>query len=616
MRVNAILLFASFFFDLQAATVPLVDFKYNQQCIGDTTYFSDLSCCNIDIWEWDFGDPASGINNKAYTRFAKHKYNNPGTYTVTLKVGTGSVFTDTVTRQVVICVPDKPDLIFYDSSICNGSKILLYPKDTFDQYYWSTGDTSRVISIDDPGMYVLCTTNCDSNCLLCDTAFVNLLSTPLPSLGKYTTTCNRDSVQLNARNNGFKYLWSTGDTTQRIWVKNDGVYFVKIYNSSCSISDSTYVIFARKLTIGFNTDTGGCIGDTLYLNPGWQFNQVWWNGTDTNHVLKVYTSGIYPLRIYYLGCYIDTFAIVNFVAPDTLKLPNDTALCYGDTLEVSTTVKATRYFWSNGDTTNFTKVYDDAELILTVHFGGCYQSDTMVVRFWKKPLPASLPPLYTCYGVPGVIAITMAPGNSLLWWDGSGNKVRAFPDTGWHSFRIFNSCFSTTDSVYTGFYPRFSGDSIQTIPICLEADTLLTLTANPGVSYVWRPGNMSTASIEVKKYGWYSVTVIDSGGCRITDSFNVVRQCSFDTLFIPNAFSPNKDGHNEVFKPTWVRHVNYELRIYDRWGELLFKTTNMDEGWDGKYRSVPAAEDVYIYIMEVSGYGQFRQLKGTFHLIR
>src|SRR5688572_28353474 len=97
---------------------------------------------------------------------------------------------------------------------------------------------------------------------------------------------------------------------------------VRIYSPKCFVIDSTYVTFARKLVIEFNTDTVGCEGDTLYLNPGWIYKQVWWNYTDTNHILKVYTSGIYPLRIHYQGCFIDTFASVNFASPFPPKLPN------------------------------------------------------------------------------------------------------------------------------------------------------------------------------------------------------------------------------------------------------------------------------------------------------
>ncbi len=438
----------------------------------------------------------------------------------------------------------------------------------------------------------------------------------MTSLGKFTSTCNKDSFQLNARNPGYKYLWNTGDTTQKIWAKKEEWYAVKIYSPKCFVIDSTYLSFAKRLTIEFNTDTVGCEGDTLLLNPGWIFKQIWWNYTDTNHVLKVFNSGIYPLRIFYQGCIIDTFASVNFASPGFLKLPGDTELCAGDTLYISAKVNATKYYWSNGDTTKITKIFTQGKVWLKASFNGCYQSDTMQVAFTKKPVIATAAKVYTCAGLPGTIRITVPAGSVFQWLNGNTNKTRTFSDTGWHVFSLSNPCFTVTDSAYNGYYTRLAADSATTLSVCFEDDTMFTLSAKQSASYLWKPGNLTTQLIIPKKYGWYTVMRSDSGGCSETDSFHIIKKCTPDTLLIPNAFSPNGDGKNDFFKPSFVRHVNYEFRIYDRWGELMFRTNNIYEGWDGKYKATAVPEDVYIYIIEVSGYGIFRQLKGTVNLVR
>ncbi len=54
----------------EAAAIPLLDFKFDKRCLGGSTVFTDVSCCNITQWEWDFGEPASGSANKAYTKLA------------------------------------------------------------------------------------------------------------------------------------------------------------------------------------------------------------------------------------------------------------------------------------------------------------------------------------------------------------------------------------------------------------------------------------------------------------------------------------------------------------------------------------------------------------------
>lgn len=72
-------------------------------------------------------------------------------------------------------------------------------------------------------------------------------------------------------------------------------------------------------------------------------------------------------------------------------------------------------------------------------------------------------------------------------------------------------------------------------------------------------------------------------------------------LFIPNAFSPNDDGANDVFKPeTPCAVLEYEFAVYSRWGDQVFYTRSIDEGWDGEVKGQPAKSDVYLYILRLT----------------
>lgn len=66
-------------------------------------------------------------------------------------------------------------------------------------------------------------------------------------------------------------------------------------------------------------------------------------------------------------------------------------------------------------------------------------------------------------------------------------------------------------------------------------------------------------------------------------------------LFVPNVFSPNEDGQNDVFKPRGTEPFEYELRIYDRWGNLVFSSDKIDKGWDGTFRNQPMNSGVFVY---------------------
>jgi gliding motility-associated-like protein len=103
----------------------------------------------------------------------------------------------------------------------------------------------------------------------------------------------------------------------------------------------------------------------------------------------------------------------------------------------------------------------------------------------------------------------------------------------------------------------------------------------------------------------YSVSFVDSNGCRNTDTINVVVVCTNGNIFIPNTFSPNKDGSNDIFYPRGKGIDRIQvLRIFNRWGEVVFEKSNFpvndaSYGWDGRYKGKDPQPGVYIYQVEV-----------------
>ena len=103
-----------------------------------------------------------------------------------------------------------------------------------------------------------------------------------------------------------------------------------------------------------------------------------------------------------------------------------------------------------------------------------------------------------------------------------------------------------------------------------------------------------TDEVEITEGGEYKVEVTNDY-CMSTYSHNIIEYCS-GKLFIPNAFTPNDDGVNDIFKPISNGHIDgYELRIYDRWGVPIFITNKIEEGWDGRIKETIVLIDVYVY---------------------
>ena len=96
----------------------------------------------------------------------------------------------------------------------------------------------------------------------------------------------------------------------------------------------------------------------------------------------------------------------------------------------------------------------------------------------------------------------------------------------------------------------------------------------------------------------FTVIVTDINTCSNKDTITVTvlnADCSSKSIYMPNAFSPNGDGINDVFMVRSSILKNMHLEIYDRWGNRVFETNNLNEGWNGTYKGQQAAEDAYGY---------------------
>ena len=132
--------------------------------------------------------------------------------------------------------------------------------------------------------------------------------------------------------------------------------------------------------------------------------------------------------------------------------------------------------------------------------------------------------------------------------------------------------------------------------------------------------NRADSTLLVTKEGTYYADLSIFPQCSITVSVDVEDFCPM-TFYVPNAFTPNKDGVNETFEPKMYNIVSYKIIIYNRWGERIFTSTNPENQWDGTYQNKEVQQDVYVYKIIYSGYGEDqsidkKQLVGTVTLIR
>lgn len=207
------------------------------------------------------------------------------------------------------------------------------------------------------------------------------------------------------------------------------------------------------------------------------------------------------------------------------------------------------------------------------------------------------------------IAVTVLP---ILTTTQNFNKCQGF------SITVGNNTYNTTGNYTDTLLSLLSGcDSIVNtnlsinlpIPVTIiENDTTIcenefnngmVLHAIGGTNLTWSTGIINVDSIVVTQSGIVTVTS-NNNGCIVQDNFELfLERCLEPTIYIPNVFTPNNDGLNDIFEVKGSYIENIEISIFNRWGNELYTWKDINEGWDGKYKGNLVADGTYFYIINV-----------------
>lgn len=182
--------------------------------------------------------------------------------------------------------------------------------------------------------------------------------------------------------------------------------------------------------------------------------------------------------------------------------------------------------------------------------------------------------------------------------------------SGTYSVKVYSICGSTskTVTVRQGTAPvvNLGPDRF----VCRNANITLDAGSGTGYTYSWAPGGEITQSIVANQSGTYSVTVTSPDGCRASDQINLIDSCP-PVLWVPTAFTPNDAAPNDIYLPYMDGYVSIKMTIINRWGQIVFQSTDLSKGWDGNYMGKPAQEGVYACLIELMGKDNLRRIEKT-----
>ncbi len=215
---------------------------------------------------------------------------------------------------------------------------------------------------------------------------------------------------------------------------------------------------------------------------------------------------------------------------------------------------------------------------------------------------------------------TFSPGifSTYVWQDGSVGSTFITSQVGSYYVTVEDSrrCKGSDTVRITSLLALPAGFLPLDTAICPN-ERLLMKPRESYSSYLWSTNGVSS-SITITSPGVYWLQVKDGYGCVGRDSIIVSKKECLKGFYMPNAFTPFKNGHNDEFKPTFGGVVKqYELSIYNRWGQLVFRTKEPDKGWDGAFKGVEQDTGVFLWICMYQLEGESVKVeKGSAVLVR
>jgi len=298
--------------------------------------------------------------------------------------------------------------------------------------------------------------------------------------------------------------------------------------------------------------------------------------------------------------YYDDICLLDLDGTPAEVTVADTNVCPIENAVLTGRDNAEKFEWDNGDTTRIRTISSTGTYwVKSVDIDSCLLTvDTFHVSSNILPYPVNLGnDTNICPADTLVLNAYNAVFDQYSWSTGAGTPSIKASSAGSYYVTASSECYIGSDTVNITLIPPPHIELPSDTTLC--SNSLIDIgTDIPGVYYLWSTG-ADTCCISISDTGTYTLTITNICGATDSDEIRISNSGCSNCIMAPNVFSPNNDGINDAFRLLVNCSMQtYRLNIFNRWGQLVFTTTKVDEGWDGTFNGNRCDAGTYFYQVE------------------
>jgi len=631
-------------------------------CVPFSVIFTNNSLPST-LTTWTYGDGAVDTGD-----VVSHTYTQVGTYTVTMTARDLGGCRYVATKTIIVNGPAGA-FIYDHGFICGNTPVRFEANTTgTDSVRWNFGDGITLTTINNivyhtysqPGSYVPTVRLLAGPGGSCSRLLQGLDTIKIDNIKagfRYgqVRTCGFTSVSFTDTSRAYfgiqSWQWNFGDgntsgtrspvhnyTSTNTWP----VELIVTGISGCADTVRTpiFVKVDSKPLASIVAPPTGCVNQPVNYNsvvvssdPVTYYNWTFGNnatGNTPNIVNNYAAPGIFNTRLIVgtsFGCYDTTTHTITVNPTPIVNTNPDMTICRGQSAQLNAT-GGLNYTWApftglscNNCPNPVASPLTTTQYVVTgTNSFGCAATDTILITVPQPIDVVVTPSVNICIG--GSTPLVVTGATTYEWFPTTGLSCTTCPNpianpTVTTVYRVIGkdayNCFQDTAFVTVGVgqYPTVNVGADRVLSTGTQITLSATVTNGPIALWRWSPATDLSCSLcptpiaTAKKDICYAVTATNIFGCSGSDTMCIKVFCESSQLFIPNAFTPDGDGVNDVLtvKAKGVKLVK-SFRVFNRWGQVVFERANFQPnidsyGWNGLVNGIAAPPDVYVYTCEV-----------------